>query len=222
MEDLEEGEEFSFTPLDSFFGPAGSSLPTETYSATGHGRYGTQDPVRAENLDAIPTPPSTIVHSHGQSSAQIGTDTIPTGERDASRATRMAIQPAQNYFTPQELRAIMYYTSTMFPTMFPFLPHEDARAICDYLFAALKELKVCLLSIVAQSNYCQESQLRRFGLLLGDLNERIVHDELAAIEGLQHKVHASEFLNDLCSDEKSVSEVQLCTTHILLSQVSFS
>ena len=218
-----DGSNQQFPFPEALFGPASNPLTTPTYLGN---LYGTA----AGLADWEP------FHLAGAFFGTVMPDLSPVSAGDKelllvdseklSNGPSIAVQPADKTltmshdFAPHERGALRYYSKTVFPTMFPFMPLDDARHICCQILAIAQESRICQSSILAQSVYWQQSQLRRFGLGSSSLEETSLNHESAAVEGLLQILRRSRHIDDEVCDESIHIEAQVCTAQLLLSQVS--
>ena len=195
--------ESMFDVLDLEIGNQPTSLPfAETCTGDSRHSFRTDDALSDTRLPA----------------AAAGARTAGTQEVEVLHAGQVARGEA---FPPEDLRSIRYYIDRMFPATFPFLDPGISNRVCRHLLAALRESKILYASIIAQSVYCQQSQLRRFGLTSADFEQTSTTHERVAIQGLYDKLQKCKLSNDNFNSDEGLLEIQVCTNQVLLSQVSF-
>jgi hypothetical protein len=122
--------------------------------------------------------------------------------------------------------ALQYYVETVFPSQFSFLDAATARLVAHDLSELAGRSEICLAATLAQSVYCQNSELDRIGLDTQASFEQVaISYENVSQEGLQEVLSGLGpglgLGDELDSHSESrIVEAQVCAALLMLSKVS--
>jgi hypothetical protein len=166
-------------------------------------------------------PPLTTVTSSGPS--PVKEPATATGIGTTTTTQHNAVEPSMP--PPHTLsgsdHATRYFTKTLFPNLFPFVPREDRQPVRQYINAASQTSSIITSAIKSLGAYYQRSQLGRFGIIRHDLECESTSAGRSATEGMERRLRELKLQATVPSDDPAALEVQLCALLMLLSLVSF-
>jgi hypothetical protein len=166
-------------------------------------------------------PPLTTVTSSGPS--PVKEPAIAIGAGPTTTTKHNAIEPSMP--PPHALsgsnHARRYFTTNLFPNLFPFVRKEDSQAVCQYINTAGQTSSIITSAMISLGAYYQRAQLGRFGIIRHDLECESTSAGRSATEGMERRLRELKLRATVPSDDPAALEIQLCALLTLLSLVSF-
>lgn len=217
---------FPFT--EAFFGPASSPLsPSQYFGNLWDGFNGNlqhQGQMTSFQGPFFSAPSTPVSSSAGACNKGFPFPMLAGQDIGASKVRRSfgKITGAPQEITSQGLDTLRYYAEAIFSLLFPFITFRDGRRVCEQLLVICRDSINCYNSVFALGLYCQQSQLRRFGLGFNKFDGMALKHERMATEGLYEVLRNGVSVDSITRKEAAKSEVQVCASHLLLTQVSIS
>lgn len=219
----ESRQPFPFT--ETFFGPASSPLSPSQYFGNLYEGFDSSRPpqdrtntLQGSFLSAPSTPFSSPVRA---GCTRFPFDRLGRQDTVIDKLENTIEKPVTNSqsSTPEELDALRYYAVAMLPTLFPFMASDDTIKVNHQLLALCESSIMCRSSVLAQSIYCQQSELRRFGLGSVDFEDDTSKYGSTAFDGMYDVLRKKAPVDNVASQHKTQVEVRVCAAHLLLFQV---
>jgi hypothetical protein len=119
----------------------------------------------------------------------------------------------------QNTPVMHYFTTTLFPTLFPFATNKVSQAVYQYTRTTSQTSPVMTAAVTSLSVHYQQSQLGRFGIVHDDLKVASADAGRNAFEGVNRKLQDLKLCDTVSNNGPVLLEVQFCALLLLLSMV---